>query len=279
MNIELANRLLQYRKSSGLSQEELAEKLNISRQSVSKWERAEASPDTDNLIELSKIYNVTLDELLNINQATIKEINKNISKKISIEVNKDNNYFENDKNEGVMIEDYGLNLKGENEVKIGFDEIYVKENNEKVAIGNSSIFKATKEKKFKHKKVKEILESILVLSVICIYVLLCSFNIMEWSKFWVVFVYYPALSSLIGAIMKKNPSSFAYPVLIAGVYVTIGMYLGQWHPWWALFVTVPLYYVLVKPFSKKVTIYYKDPNGDERMIDVEKDTFKIYEEE
>ena len=68
MNIELANRLLQYRKNSGLSQEELAEKLNISRQSVSKWERAEASPDTDNLIELAKIYNVTLDELLNVNK-------------------------------------------------------------------------------------------------------------------------------------------------------------------------------------------------------------------
>ena len=53
MNIELANRLLQYRKNSGLSQEELAEKLGISRQSISKWERAEASPDTDNIIELS----------------------------------------------------------------------------------------------------------------------------------------------------------------------------------------------------------------------------------
>lgn len=37
MNIEIANRLLEYRKKSGLSQEELAEKLNISRQSVSKW--------------------------------------------------------------------------------------------------------------------------------------------------------------------------------------------------------------------------------------------------
>ena len=66
MNIEIANRLLEYRKKSGLSQEELAEKLNISRQSVSKWERAEASPDTDNLIELAKIYGVTMDDLLNV---------------------------------------------------------------------------------------------------------------------------------------------------------------------------------------------------------------------
>ena len=68
MNIEIANRLLEYRKKSGLSQEELAEKLDISRQSVSKWERAEASPDTDNLIELAKIYGVTMDDLLNVDK-------------------------------------------------------------------------------------------------------------------------------------------------------------------------------------------------------------------
>lgn len=64
MTIELANRLCAYRKYHGLSQEELAEKLEISRQAVSCWERAETSPDTDNLILLSKIYSVTLDELL-----------------------------------------------------------------------------------------------------------------------------------------------------------------------------------------------------------------------
>ena len=43
MNIEIANRLVNLRKANGLSQEALAEKLGISRQAVSKWERAEAS--------------------------------------------------------------------------------------------------------------------------------------------------------------------------------------------------------------------------------------------
>ena len=42
MNIETANRLLQYRKQHNLSQEELAEKIGVSRQAVSKWERSEA---------------------------------------------------------------------------------------------------------------------------------------------------------------------------------------------------------------------------------------------
>ena len=64
MNIEIANRLVELRKKHGLSQEELANKLGISRQAVSKWERAESSPDTDNLICLAKLYGVSLDELL-----------------------------------------------------------------------------------------------------------------------------------------------------------------------------------------------------------------------
>ncbi len=64
MNLDIANRLYGLRKNSNLSQEELAEKIGVSRQAVSKWERAEASPDTDNLILLSKLYNVSLDELL-----------------------------------------------------------------------------------------------------------------------------------------------------------------------------------------------------------------------
>jgi transcriptional regulator with XRE-family HTH domain len=70
MNIEIANRFVDLRKRSGLSQEALAEKLGISRQAVSKWERAEASPDTENLISLAKIYKISLDELLSTAEAS-----------------------------------------------------------------------------------------------------------------------------------------------------------------------------------------------------------------
>ena len=75
MNIETANRLLQLRKANNLSQEALAEKLSVSRQAVSKWERAEASPDTDNLIALARLYGMSLDELLGTGgqRATEKE--------------------------------------------------------------------------------------------------------------------------------------------------------------------------------------------------------------
>ena len=52
------------RREQGWSQEELAIRLGVSRQAVSKWERAEASPDTDNLIALARLYGISLDQLL-----------------------------------------------------------------------------------------------------------------------------------------------------------------------------------------------------------------------
>lgn len=64
MNIETAKRLYEYRKAHGFSQEELAAKIGVSRQAISKWERSESSPDTDNLIALAQLYGVSLDTLL-----------------------------------------------------------------------------------------------------------------------------------------------------------------------------------------------------------------------
>jgi len=58
--------LLQKRKSHGLSQEELAEQLGISRQAVSKWETGEASPDLNKLLALSKALDISLDILCGV---------------------------------------------------------------------------------------------------------------------------------------------------------------------------------------------------------------------
>lgn len=73
MTIEVANRLIELRKRAGLSQEELADKIGVSRQAVSKWERAEACPDTENLIELSNLYGVSVDSILKGNKDTEAE--------------------------------------------------------------------------------------------------------------------------------------------------------------------------------------------------------------
>lgn len=64
MDLAMAQRLVDRRKAAGLSQEALAAQLDVSRQAVSKWERSESSPDTDNLIALAALYGVSLDEPL-----------------------------------------------------------------------------------------------------------------------------------------------------------------------------------------------------------------------
>lgn len=62
--MRLSEKIMELRKSSGWSQEELAERLGISRQSVSKWETGESMPDIDKIIRMSELWNVSTDYLL-----------------------------------------------------------------------------------------------------------------------------------------------------------------------------------------------------------------------
>lgn len=59
-----ADKLIALRKKAGWSQEELAAQLNVTRQSVSKWESAQSLPDVDKILQLSRLFGVTTDYLL-----------------------------------------------------------------------------------------------------------------------------------------------------------------------------------------------------------------------
>ena len=61
--MNFSERLIKLRKEKGLSQEELGEKLNVTRQTVSKWELGQTTPEMSKLVEMSKLFGVTLDEL------------------------------------------------------------------------------------------------------------------------------------------------------------------------------------------------------------------------
>ena len=62
--MRLNKKLQLLRKQSGLSQEELAEKLGISRQAISKWESGQSTPDLNKIIIISELYNITIDSLV-----------------------------------------------------------------------------------------------------------------------------------------------------------------------------------------------------------------------
>ena len=78
-NMNLGDNLFQARKKSGLSQENVAEKLGVSRQTISKWETGDTVPDIYQSKKLAKLYHVTLDELVDFDTdlQEIKQIIKN----------------------------------------------------------------------------------------------------------------------------------------------------------------------------------------------------------
>ena len=75
--MNLGNKILELRKKENLSQEQLAEKMNVTRQTISKWDLNETTPDIKQAKELSKIFKISLDELTN------NDINDLVMQKVS----------------------------------------------------------------------------------------------------------------------------------------------------------------------------------------------------
>lgn len=66
-------KLIELRKKEGLSQEELGYKLNVTRQTISKWELGQTTPEMDKLVEISKIFNISVDDLINETETQTKQ--------------------------------------------------------------------------------------------------------------------------------------------------------------------------------------------------------------
>ena len=69
----IAEKIKQLRKDNSMTQEDLAEKLNVSRQTISKWETSVTIPDADNILAISKLFNITTDELLDYRVETVQK--------------------------------------------------------------------------------------------------------------------------------------------------------------------------------------------------------------
>ena len=226
MTIELANRLAELRKQKGLSQEELADKLQVSRQAISKWERGEASPDTDNLIELAKIYGISLDELVGLSsekKAEEKEPQK----------------------DSITIDDNGIHIKDDegNEIEVKEGHVHLKdENSERVIKGIS-----------KKQKVSILISTITTLLVVITYLLLGSL-LGLWGKAWVLFLLVIIIPSVFDSIYQKKLHKFSYAALIVFIYLLLNVWIlvpPLWHPLWVLFITIPIFYAITSFFKHK----------------------------
>lgn len=267
MDIKTANRLYELRKKKGLSQEALAEKLGISRQSVSKWERAESSPDTDNLIALAKLYGVSLDELLLGEEKEEESQTENTKEGSENEAD-----ILNDEEEYQKYVDEGYNfIKVDSDgdrVRVGTRGVYVQsKNGDNVKVGFKGIsVNGEKPNKdlFKHGHIfrDEAKNSSKVLKAFrafpypvfaCIPFFLCGFFVSGgWRWSWLWFLTIPLYYTLIEAIAKKKPSHFAYPVLAVIIFFVLGFFVsGAWTWCWLVFLTIPLYYGIAGVFGKK----------------------------
>lgn len=257
MNIEIANRLVNLRKSNNLSQEALAEKLGISRQAVSKWERAEASPDTDNLILLARLYGISLDELLK----TDDEIPRPFVEERAGTLNGETDQTEQESaqdSSGFDDKDYGEDK--EEYVHVGFQGVHVKDKDGEVHVGWNGIHVDDKKKGDSvHIDKKGVYVNgehydkdwfahhahfpMFLVILIAYFVIGCVWN--AWHPGWLLFLLVPVWYSLVEAIEQKNANCFAYPVLAALIFLVLGIFWFAWHPGWVVFLTIPLYYSLV----------------------------------
>ena len=287
MTIEVANRLLEFRKKSGLSQEELADKLGLSRQSISKWERAEAAPDTDNLIELAKIYNVSLDELINVDIpiSSSNESQPKTEKQVNATypniVIKENKELDDESDNDIYLLKGGIKVVDDEtdaETFYNYDNVYIKnENNERIALPNAYGFGKENVLSYRQKNVIRAVDGAIALISVILYLSLCFLNVQEWSKFWVVIVGFPVVSSIFEAIYTKRIKKFNFALLVTVVYLTLGAYFNLWHPYWFLFIFIAVYYPIIELFTnKKNYIYYEDQLGVEHSIEVSDGEIVVY---
>ena len=264
MTIEIANRLYELRKQHNLSQEELAEKLGVSRQAVSKWERCEASPDTDNLISLAKIYDLTLDALIYGDKSDKNSSDCTSNGNKTVNIGPTGIFVESEDGDKVHINLDGVKII-ENEDQ-DYKDSKVKINLGGIKIGTNSelhLFDDDDEDDDEDEDEDEDEDSTSVggfwrrfpYTIICalLYLVFGYYNILGgWDKSWIIFITIPLYYSIVDAIAKRRFSEFSFSILTAFIYLYIGLYHGNWHPGWIVFFANLIYDPIAKAIDKSI---------------------------
>ena len=236
MNIETANRLLAYRKRFGYSQEQLAEKLGISRQAVSKWERAEASPDTDNLIELAKLYGVSLDALVRGDaDVTAADTEKEAPSHVEI---KESPVDAACKSESAP-------MTGEENDDDDDDEETERENGIR----------------FKRSNGDEVYFPTGMMATIALFVF--GFALDAWHPAWMGFLLIPIVGSLSDCVRMRSIKPFAYPIFCTVVFLLLGFYAPNGWVWsWLVYLTIPIWHPFTALFDRSLSREETEENKD-----------------
>lgn len=297
MDITTANRLYELRKQHGYSQDELADMLGVSRQAVSKWERSESSPDTDNLIALAKLYNVSLDELLGFkkeeqNEANNAETNVNDDKNEISSTDCDDNTTRRD---SVHIDENGIHIKDKNGEQVHITggiakfvnklvgDIHINDDIEEdeddndiksIDIANGHIDLNAKSNH--NVKIRAIL-SACATGISLVTYLILGFVCKLWHPGWLVFFFPFIVEGIADTIIKKDAHHFPIPIMATAGYLLMGFVWNLWHPGWIIFCVLPVYYIMVDLIkstidsdkSKDISIDIQTDEPDNSVVDDE----------
>lgn len=233
MNLEIARHLQQLRKQYGYSQERLAEKLGLSRQAISKWERAESSPDTDNLIELARLYGISIDELL---------LGRGAEAEIDPGTEPDRVFPESDSG-ALVITDADTAAADGSFVFIRPKPIGAEVDGD--AESKPSVQAESCVKRYSGSWCRRHWDEFPYPVLTVIGFLIWGFC-GGWAVSWTLFLTIPLYYSLIEAVQTRDAENFLYPVLVTFVFFLCGMLWDVWHPLWVLFLTIPIYYGLIE---------------------------------
>lgn len=189
--MDLAKRLVELRINNDMSQGELAARANIDKKDIEKWESGKDSPDGEQLIRLSQLYKMPIDEMLlnfdtDIEYVEVEPENSNYSSTVAIKHEKKRSY---------------------NWYAFPYPILVLV-----VYLGIGMIFSV-------------------------------------WHPTWILFLTIPVYYMMVTVNNAKSFSAkayvFPYPIIIVILYLAFGFDYGVWHPSWLMFLTIPIYYMTI----------------------------------
>ncbi|MCL2532307.1 MAG: helix-turn-helix transcriptional regulator [Oscillospiraceae bacterium] len=242
MNIDIANRLYEYRRKHSLSQEQLAEQIGVSRQAVSKWERAESSPDTDNLIELAKLYGCTLDELLYTDEPTRRDPADEKPAGDYVNIGLGGIHIKDGDEEVHISLKHGIHVTdGDEEVHVSLrDGVKVKVNGE-MEYDSDEWAENVRKRWFLHLPVG------LLAGIAYVFMGVLGG---WWHPGWLIFLCVPIVYGLIEVFFAKGARNKLETVpiwwLASLLFFYLGFWWGMWHPGWLVWLAAGGYEALIK---------------------------------
>ena len=209
--MNIGDKILKYRKLKGYSQEDIANSLNVSRQTVSKWETNQSTPDFNKIIPLCKLFEISADELLD---------------ECNVETKSDNNIINDDKDDKkrkfaisvcisiflyflavmwiILGEDLGVSDNLNVSIFLGICGVatIILIYNGMVNSKQKEKYEELKEDKKVNKKVKMI-NDIISMIILIIY-LIVSFSTMAWHITWILWVVYACIAEIVKAIFEMR---------------------------------------------------------------------------